>query len=147
MARMRSTYLTIVYIVLTNKPPTEKPRAVTPALVLVLVPPKPKPKPKMLLFMDSDSDLDLNSDSNSSANAAVSLKKLDKGKGKATDPPEDLNEGPAPRVHTTFLLNNVLTIQAELYSHETEGGEPLLGSHVQCLVINMQVVCQVVMLI
>ena len=131
MAFMRSTYITIVYIVPTNKPPTEKPRAVTRALALVPV--APKPKPRAPPSIDSNPDFD--------ADATVSLTNLDKGKGKAIDPPEDPNGGPAPRVRTTFLLNNVLTIQAELYSYKTEGGEPSLGSHVPRPAIDAQVVC------
>ncbi len=74
-------YLTIVYIVLTNEPPTEKPRAFNPEPDLVLV--SPKSKTKTHPYIDSDSDVDVDVDADS--DAMLTRKKADKGRAKAID--------------------------------------------------------------
>jgi hypothetical protein len=95
-------YITTIHIVLTNTTPTEKLRVVGPALVRM--DPKRKVTP-LTLDLDSDVSLDTDTNPDPDPNAAVSLNFLEKGKGKV---PEDLNGGPAPKVRTTFSLNNVL---------------------------------------
>jgi hypothetical protein len=75
----------------TDKAPTENPRAVNPESEPVT----PEPKPDT--DTDSGDNVDLDVD------AMVTLKKVDKGKGKAVDLPENL-EDPAPRVCYNQLL-------------------------------------------
>ena len=48
-----------------------------------------------------DSDLYLNVEGNT--NTVVALEKVDKGKGKVINPPEDLYEGPTSKVCSIFL--------------------------------------------
>ena len=101
-------YLTIVYLFLIDRSPTEEPRPEPePELVPVTHKPNPKPKtkpktkPKARTYMDSDSGFD----AEANTNAAVALKKADKGKAKAIDPPEDLYESP-----TLEVCPNLLTL-------------------------------------
>jgi hypothetical protein len=76
---------------LTDKAPTENPRVVNPKSEPVT----PKPKP--------DTNTNSGDNVNLNVNAMVTLKKVDKGKGKAIDLPENL-EDPAPRVCYNQLL-------------------------------------------
>ena len=100
--------LTIVYLFLTDGSPTEKPRL---ELELELVPashkpkPKPKPKPKTKPKTNAHTymDLDLGFNAEASTNAMAALKKMDKGKAKAIDPPEDLYESPTLKVCPNML--------------------------------------------
>ena len=75
----------------TDKAPTEKPRLV----IHKSEPMAPKPK------ADTDSDTDSGADAN--AGAMVTLKKMDKGKAKAIDLPNNRNADPAPKVHYNFI--------------------------------------------
>jgi hypothetical protein len=75
---------------LTDKAPTENPRAVNPKLEPVT----PEPKPNT----DTNSGDNVNID----VDTMVTLKKVDKGKAKAIDLPENL-EDPAPRVCYNLL--------------------------------------------
>ena len=102
--------LTIVYLFLTDGSPTEKPRLeLEPELVPASHKPKPKPKPRTKpktkpnarTYMDPDSGFN----AEASTNAMAALKKMDKGKAKVIDPPEDLYECP-----TLKLCPNMLTL-------------------------------------
>ena len=91
----RSMYLTIMYIVLTNKLPTEKPRTVSPEPDASPKPkPKSKPKPTPKPPQDIDMDLDINRDSDAEFEATFTRNKTAKGKAKAIAP----NEGPSTKV-------------------------------------------------
>src|SRR5882757_9796353 len=75
----------------TDKAPTEKPRLV----IHKSEPMAPKPKADM----DTDTDLGANAD----ASAMVTLKKVPKGKAKATNLPNDCNADTSPKVHYNFI--------------------------------------------
>ena len=98
----RSTFLTIMHILLTNELSAEKPRAVDPGPDLTLVSPTPKaktPKTKTNPFTNYGPDADSDSDSDSYFSTMFNRKKADKGKVKAINQWEgDPNTGPASRV-------------------------------------------------
>ena len=95
-----------MYILLTSKPPTERPRAIDPEPDQTLA--SPKRKPKNHPHVDLDVDIDVYADSDSGPDAIVTRKKADKGKAKAIDQPEgDLNGGPTARVCYSRLSLNV----------------------------------------
>ena len=86
-----------MYILLTSKLPTEKPKAIEPDPDLTLVSSKHKCKKQPYIDLDSDIDGPPNADSGS--NAIITWKKADKDKAKAIDQLEgDLNGGPTTRV-------------------------------------------------
>ena len=129
-------HITIVYVVFTDKPLTEAPRAVTHGPVLALGTSKPKSKPKADTTIDLDADtntdglvlalktskpkpkpktvtIDLDADASAGAdadagvdantNAMATKKKVDKGKAKAINLLEDLDDSLTPRVRYDFL--------------------------------------------
>ena len=87
-------YFTIMYVMLTNEPPTGEPsREPEPEA------PAPATPRKARNYMDLDSDVDFEANTNTD----VALKKADKGKGKVIDPPEAFYQGPALRVCSKSL--------------------------------------------
>ena len=95
-----------MYILLTSKLPTEKPKAIEPDPNLTLV--SSKHKRKKQPYVDLDSDIDVPPDANSGSDAIITQKKADKDKAKAIDQLEgDLNGGPATRVcYQLFTQSN-----------------------------------------
>ena len=95
-----------MYILLTSKPPTEKPKAIEPDPNLTLV--SSKHKCKKQPYIDLDSDIDVPPDANSGSDAIITQKKADKDKAKVIDQLEgDLNGGPATRVcYQLFTQSN-----------------------------------------
>ena len=95
-----------MYILLTSKLPTEKPKAIEPDPDLTLVSSKHKCKKQPYINLDLDIDVPPNADSGSSA--IITWKKTDKDKAKVIDQLEgDLNGGPTTRVcYQLFTQSN-----------------------------------------
>ena len=91
-----TVHISPLCISLTDKPPTEKLRAINPELDPMLVSCKPKPKLKTDAYIASNSDVNVNVNANAKFDTMFTQKKADKGKGKVTNNPD---EGPAARVH------------------------------------------------
>ena len=94
-----------MYILLTSKLPTEKPKAIEPDPNLTLV--SSKHKCKKQPYVNLDSDIDVPPNANSGSDAIITWKKADKDKAKAIDQLEgDLNGGPATRVCYQLLTQS-----------------------------------------
>jgi hypothetical protein len=86
-----------VYCSPTDLAPTEKPNGVIPELERMT--PKTPKTPKHKSRADRGLFLDLEADTEADADAIVTPKKVNKGKAKAVDLPED----PAPKVCYNFI--------------------------------------------
>ena len=79
----------------TDTAPAEKPKRVIPKSEWMT--PRCKPKPNRDLYSDSEAYLEADLD------AIVTPKKVDKGKARAVNLPNSLNEDPAPKVCHNFI--------------------------------------------
>jgi len=82
---------------------TEKPNGVIPELEQKTPKRKSNADRDLYLDLEADSEADLEADSEVDVDAIIAPNKVDKGKAKAINLPNSLNENPTPKVCYDFI--------------------------------------------